>query len=103
MIRTKNFFSVRLNCISDSKSDDFIGFIKVSGDAFVDGIYNILGVQSNIPSTKLVYKHQDKDFLIYFVPNEGWKLGDKSSMDHSEMVDWSYFKSNLKTILSKQA
>ena len=78
-------------------------YIEVSGDAFVDGIYNIFGEQSSGPSRKLVYKHQDKDFFIYLDPIEGWKLGDQYSMNHMEILDGSFYKSKLKTIPIKHA
>ena len=66
--------------LSASSSDDFYGFIEVSGDDFVTGTYYICDEKSNGASEEPVYKHQERDSYIFYDPDEGWKIGDQDSM-----------------------
>ena len=87
-----------LKCIdflTASNSDDFYGFIEVTGDEFVTGTYYICDEKSSGASEEPVYKHQDRDSYIFYDPDEGWKIGDQDSM---ETFDY-WYKSKLKTIL----
>ena len=63
-----------------SNSDDFYGFIEVSGDEFVTGTYYICDEKSSGASEEPVYKHQERDSYIFYDPDEGWKIGDQDSM-----------------------
>ena len=63
-----------------STSDDFYGYIEVSGDDFAAGIYYICDEKSSGTSEEPVYKHQERDSYIFYDPDEGWKIGDQDSM-----------------------
>ena len=81
--------------LTASNSDDFYGFIEVTGDEFVTGTYYICDEKSSGASEEPVYKHQDRDSYIFYDPDEGWKIGDQDSM---ETFDY-WYKSKHKMIL----
>ena len=94
----KRYQEELLKCIdylTASNSDDFYGFIEVTGDEFVTGTYYICDEKSSGASEEPVYKHQDRDSYIFYDPDEGWKIGDQDSM---ETFDY-WYKSEYKMIL----
>ena len=84
-----------IDYLTASNSDDFYGFIEVTGDEFVTGTYYICDEKSSGASEEPVYKHQDRDSYIFYDPDEGWKIGDQDSM---ETFDY-WYKSKHKMIL----
>ena len=85
---------LKIDLLSASNSDDFYGFIEVTGDEFVTGTYDICDEKSSEASEEPVYKHQERDSYIFYDPDEGWKIGDQDSM---ETLDY-WYKSEYKII-----